>query len=68
MTHVFTKINRPDKSLVAAFFEHDAATVYEASGRQGSVDPAIKPIGKGLKVVGTAVTVECRAKDTSDAS
>ena len=63
MAHVYTKIKRPDKKIVEAFKGMAAATVYEASGRNGSVDPAIKPIGTGMKLLGTAVTVECRAKD-----
>ena len=57
------KIKRPDKKIVEAFKGMAAATVYEASGRNGSVDPAIKPIGTGMKLLGTAVTVECHAKD-----
>lgn len=63
MVHVYTKIERPKKELVDSYLKLAAATVYEASGRNGSVDPVIKPIGKGLKLLGTAVTVECRAKD-----
>ena len=63
MTHVYTNISRPDKSLVDAFRELAAATVYEAAGRTGSVNPQIKPISKGMKIVGTAITVQCRPKD-----
>ena len=63
MVHVYTKIDRPDRKLVEAFRGMAAATVYEASGRKGAVAPVIKPIGKGMKLLGTAVTVECRAKD-----
>jgi 4-hydroxy-4-methyl-2-oxoglutarate aldolase len=63
MTHVYTKISRPDRSLVEAFKEQDAATVYEAAGRVGSVGYQIKPISRGMKIVGTAITVQCRPKD-----
>jgi 4-hydroxy-4-methyl-2-oxoglutarate aldolase len=63
MIHVYTEITRPDKSLIEGFTDLAAATVYEAAGRIGSVNPQIKPIAKGMKLVGTAVTVQCRPKD-----
>ena len=63
MVHVFTQLSRPDRKLVDAFKELGAATVYEASGRRGSVDPRIKPLGRGIRVLGPAVTVECHPKD-----
>jgi 4-hydroxy-4-methyl-2-oxoglutarate aldolase len=63
MVHVFTQLSRPDRKLVDAFKGLGAATVYEASGRRGSVDPRIKPLGRGIRVLGPAVTVECHPKD-----
>jgi 4-hydroxy-4-methyl-2-oxoglutarate aldolase len=63
MVHVFTQLSRPDRKLVEAFGGLGAATVYEASGRRGSVDPRIKPLGRGIRVLGPAVTVECHPKD-----
>ena len=63
MVHVITKIARPDPKLVEAFGDLGAATVYEASGRRGSVDPRIKPLGRGIRVLGPAFTVECHPKD-----
>jgi 4-hydroxy-4-methyl-2-oxoglutarate aldolase len=63
MVHVFTQIARPDPKLVEAFRDLGAATVYEASGRRGSVDPRIKPLARGIRVLGPAFTVECHPKD-----
>ena len=44
---------------VDRFAEFDPATLYEAAGRTGMVDPAIRPAWHGAKVCGPAVTVEC---------
>ncbi|MPZ19772.1 MAG: 4-carboxy-4-hydroxy-2-oxoadipate aldolase/oxaloacetate decarboxylase [Luteitalea sp.] len=40
-------------------FEFDPATLYEAAGKRGMVDPAIRPAWHGAKVRGRATTVEC---------
>jgi 4-hydroxy-4-methyl-2-oxoglutarate aldolase len=63
MTHVFTKISRPSQKLIACFKTLGAATVHEASNRKGAVDPAIKPLAKGIRLLGPAVTVQCYPKD-----
>lgn len=63
MTHVFTQVPRPDRKLVEAFKDLGAATVYEAAGRTGSVDPRIKPLARGIRLLGPAITVECHPKD-----
>jgi 4-hydroxy-4-methyl-2-oxoglutarate aldolase len=63
MVHVFSQVCRPDRKVVEAFADLGAATVYEASGRRGSVDPRIKPLGRGIRVLGPAFTVECHPKD-----
>jgi 4-hydroxy-4-methyl-2-oxoglutarate aldolase len=41
------------------FADFDPATLYEAAGRTGMVDPAIRPAWPGAKVCGPALTVEC---------
>lgn len=41
------------------FADFDPATLYEAAGRQGMVDPAIRPAWHGARVCGRALTVEC---------
>jgi 4-hydroxy-4-methyl-2-oxoglutarate aldolase len=49
--------------LIRQLSEFDAATLYEAAGRQGMVDPAIRPMWSGAHVCGPAVTVSCPARD-----
>lgn len=63
MAHIITKFQRPAASLLMAFNEYSAATVYEAAGRIGSVDPAIKPLAKGMRLCGPALTVLCFPND-----
>ncbi len=63
MAHVITQIQRPQEKLMAAFKDFGAATVYEAAGRIGSVDPAIKPLGPNMRLLGAALTVRCHPKD-----
>jgi 4-hydroxy-4-methyl-2-oxoglutarate aldolase len=63
MAHVITGISRPDRKLIEAYRGLGAATVYEAAGRVGSVHPAIKPLAKGVRILGPAVTVRCHPRD-----
>ena len=63
MAHVITGITRPDRKLIEAFRGLGAATVYEAAGRVGSVAPGIKPLAKGVHILGPAVTVLCHPRD-----
>lgn len=63
MIHVYTRIARAEKKTVTDFAQIGVATVYEAAGRTGSVDPTIKPLRKGVHIVGSALTVECQPKD-----
>ena len=63
MAHIITKFQRPSAQLIASFADLGAATVYEAAGRIGSVDPAIKPLGPRVRILGPAFTVQCFPKD-----
>ncbi len=63
MIHVITKIERPNRDVIEQFRALGAATVHEASGRRGAVDPAIKPIAKGVRLCGPAFTVQCHPGD-----
>lgn len=63
MIHVITEFKRPSLKIVSSFKQFGAATVYEASGRNGSVDPRIKPLGRGMRLLGPALTVRCHPKD-----
>ena len=49
--------------LIRQLAEFDAATLYEAAGQRGMVDPAIKPMWPGAKVCGAAVTVSFPPRD-----
>ncbi len=63
MAHIITQFQRPPAQLVESFADFGVATVYEAAGRIGSVDPAIKPLGPGVRMLGPALTVQCFPKD-----
>lgn len=63
MIHVITSIQRPSPDLVKAFSGLASATIHEASGRKGYVDCAIKPINRGIKICGPALTVQCAPGD-----
>jgi len=45
------------------FADFDPATLYEAAGRSGMVDPAIRPAWPGARVCGPAFTVACPPGD-----
>ena len=49
--------------LVKELAKYSSATVHEALGRVGAVDYGIKPISKGMKICGPAVTVCCHVGD-----
>ena len=63
MAHVINQFKRPPEKLITAFSNFGAATVYEAAGRIGSADPAIKPLDTGVRLLGAALTVRCHPKD-----
>jgi 4-hydroxy-4-methyl-2-oxoglutarate aldolase len=63
MVHVFTEVQRPERKTIEAFKDIGVATVHEASGRKGFVDPKIKPLARGIRLLGPALTVECHPKD-----
>ena len=51
------------ESAIDRFLGFDPATLYEAAGRQGMVDPAIRPAWAGAQLLGVAATVECPPAD-----
>jgi 4-hydroxy-4-methyl-2-oxoglutarate aldolase len=63
MIHVCKETRKVDAALVERFRVLDVATVYEASGRKGFIDSAIKPAARGIRICGTAHTVQCAPGD-----
>jgi 4-hydroxy-4-methyl-2-oxoglutarate aldolase len=51
------------ENAIERFLGFDPATLYEAAGRRGMVDPSIRPAWPGAKVCGPALTVECPPGD-----
>src|SRR5690606_13823293 len=58
-----TEFERTPAELVEAFRSLETATVYESSDKQGALDRSIQPIYPGLKLCGTALTVQCQPAD-----
>jgi 4-hydroxy-4-methyl-2-oxoglutarate aldolase len=50
--------------LVEKFRQYATATIYEAAGRRGEMDPAIRPLLPKSRMAGTAFTVQCFLGDT----
>jgi 4-hydroxy-4-methyl-2-oxoglutarate aldolase len=63
MTHVLKAAPPVSREIIEAFRLLDVATVYEASGRKGYIDSAIKPAARGDRICGTAYTVQCAPGD-----
>ncbi|WP_062305402.1 4-carboxy-4-hydroxy-2-oxoadipate aldolase/oxaloacetate decarboxylase [Alicyclobacillus sendaiensis] len=60
---IVTHVERPDRSLVEHLGRHAVATLHEAMGREGLMLPYMRPIYRGAKAFGTAVTVLCHPGD-----
>ncbi|MEU3984380.1 4-carboxy-4-hydroxy-2-oxoadipate aldolase/oxaloacetate decarboxylase [Streptomyces sp. NPDC026672] len=57
MSIVVRNPRRADRALVDGLAAFGVATVHEAQGRTGLVDPALRPVWSGARIAGTAVTV-----------
>ncbi|WP_367307119.1 4-carboxy-4-hydroxy-2-oxoadipate aldolase/oxaloacetate decarboxylase [Alicyclobacillus acidocaldarius] len=60
---IVTHIERPERSLVEHLGRHSVATLHEAMGRDGLMLPYMRPIYRGARAFGTAVTVLCQPGD-----
>ncbi len=63
MPNVVTRITRVDTALIERIRAFSTATVHEAFGRRGALDPGIKPVSPEMKLCGPAVTVRCHPGD-----
>jgi 4-hydroxy-4-methyl-2-oxoglutarate aldolase len=63
MIHIKKKIPTCDPALVSALAEQSSATLHEAMGRIGAIDMSVKPIARGMKLCGRAITVSCHTAD-----
>lgn len=50
-------------SILEGLLEFDPATLFEAAGQRGMVDPGIRPAWAGAKIGGVIFTAECPPKD-----
>jgi len=57
------KVDRPDPQLVKAFSGIAAANISDAMGRQNSMNHTMKPLWRGARVCGPALTVKSYACD-----
>ncbi len=55
--------NTGGESLVTRLHGFDTATLFEAAGQRGMVDPAIRPAWPGARLCGVVMTVECPPAD-----
>jgi 4-hydroxy-4-methyl-2-oxoglutarate aldolase len=60
---VVRNVPRPDQGALAELGRAGVATVHEAQGRSGLLDPSIRPIYAGRRISGRAVTVLCQPGD-----
>jgi 4-hydroxy-4-methyl-2-oxoglutarate aldolase len=51
------------ETVVERFLGFDPATLYEAAGHRGMVDPAIRPAWAGARLCGVVATAECPPGD-----
>jgi 4-hydroxy-4-methyl-2-oxoglutarate aldolase len=63
MAVVYRNIRRPERAVSDGFAQYGVATVHEAQERTGLMSPALRPIHRGTRIAGTAVTVSLAPAD-----
>ncbi len=63
MVHIIKTIPEIQHELINEYKDQSTATVHEAMGRRGAMTSSIKPIKKGIKICGQALTVDMPAGD-----
>ena len=63
MADIIKTIPRCSDELLEQYQGQASATVHEAMGRRGALDPAIKPLDRSMRLAGRAFTVKCHTGD-----
>ena len=63
MIHIKRNAETFGNDVLELYKNQDSATVHEAMGRRGAMDSSIKPIAKGMKICGRALTCSCHSGD-----